>query len=53
MELFCLEVHLITDFEVQGRTPFCICWSLVAFLGFQHLQSAEGVKFMSRRKLDS
>ena len=46
MEVFHFEVHLITNFEVWGRTLFCICWSLVVFLGFQHLQSKEGVKFV-------
>ena len=37
---------MTTDFEVWGRTLFCICWSLVAFLGFQHLQLEEGMKFI-------
>ena len=46
MEVFRLEVHLITNLEVWGQTPFCICWSLVAFLGFQHLQLEEGMEFV-------
>ena len=46
MEVFRLEVYLVTDFEVRSWTPFCVCWPLVAFLGFQHLQSEESVKFV-------
>ena len=46
MEVSRLEVHLITNFEVWGRSLFCICWFLVVFLGFQYLQSEKGVEFI-------
>ena len=52
MAVFHLEVHLITNLEVWGRTLFCICWSLVAFLGFQYLRSEEGVKFVQVRDIE-